>query len=61
MKSNEIEPGDVLLAPEDGEVVYTVEEVEVHPPHVVAVVRYVDGGRAQRMWESGKDTPITRQ
>jgi hypothetical protein len=60
MLSDEIQPGDELR--EHGALIYTV--VEVHPnhnPHVVARVKFTkDGGYGSRMWERGKEVPLTR-
>lgn len=51
-----IVPGDILM---DGDkLVYTVESTRVAMPHVIATVRYVDGGTGERMWEWGKQTPV---
>jgi hypothetical protein len=51
-----IVPGDVFK--EGGVVVYTVEETRVQMPHVVATVRFADGGTGERLWEWGKQTPV---
>jgi hypothetical protein len=59
MKSQEIQKGDFLLD-DEGNVTYTVEQVVPEPPHVVAVVRFADGGTGNRMWEIGKDVPLSR-
>lgn len=59
MKAEEIREGDQFLSPE-GDVFYTVEEVSTQRPHVIAIVRFSDGGNGQRMWEIGKEAPLTR-
>lgn len=58
MQAEEIKPGDQLW--DRARLVYTVEHVMVLPPHVIATVRYTDGGNAERMWEIGKDAQLTR-
>jgi hypothetical protein len=51
-----IVPGDVYM--DDDAIVYTVESVRVSMPHVIATVRFHDGGDGERMWEWGKETPL---
>lgn len=59
MKAEQVKAGDQLVSPQ-GDVQYVVEDVAVNRPHVVATVRFTDGGNGQRMWEIGKDVPLTR-
>ena len=61
MLSQDLQTGDVLLDPVDGDLIYTVKEVEVGPTEVRALVSYAtDGGTAERVWDWGKEVPLTR-
>lgn len=59
LRSDEIQPGDVLRDLEGG-VAYEVMDVDYRPPHIVAVVKFADGGTGVRFWERGKETPLVR-
>lgn len=59
MNSDNIEPGDELRD-EEGKLVYTVISKSTQPPHVRAVVKYIDGGHGVRIFEAGKETPLIR-
>lgn len=58
MRAEEIREGDVFI--QDKNVSYTVVAVTAKPPHVTALVRYLDGGTSMRVYEIGKETPLTR-
>ena len=60
MLSQDIQSGDVFIDEDGTTVVYTVEEVEVGPTEVRATVRYTDGGNGRRVWDWGRETPVTR-
>lgn len=59
MRANQIQPGDILMDAE-GHVAYTVKRVVVQNPHIVVIVRFADGGLGERIFESGKEVPLTR-
>jgi hypothetical protein len=58
MRSETIMTGDELRSAEAGALVYTVRDVQIQPPHVVAVVQFADGGDGKRMWEIGQEIPL---
>lgn len=60
MKAAEVKVGDVLPDPNTGGQAYKVEHVETKGLHVIAVVRFADGGNGVRQWDRRANVPLVR-
>ena len=64
MKASSVRKSDVLLHPETGKLIYTVQAIEgciiLGKPGVRAIWRHADGGEGDSAWLPDDETPLTR-